>query len=665
MNEQNNALKEMDAMPVSKAVLRNILPAIASMLMSLIYNMADKVFIGMTGNDYMVAAVTMATPAFVLFLAFGNIFATGGVSLISRFTGEGKRKEIDQTSSFCFWGGLGLGVIIMIALLIFMNPIIKVLGATNAETISYTQDYLRFIAVCCPFAILAQSMASLVRADGKPMLSMIGMVLGNIVNIILDPIFILGLQWGTSGAAVATLIGQMASAAFYIICMLRKKTSLSVRPADFTFRGSIATRVFAIGTPSALASIFQSICNIVMNNQMAQYGDYAVAGIGAAQNLITVIGIFAIGIAMGIQPLLGYQVGNHNRKRFDAILRYSMILTLASSIIITILCYAFITPIVRLFVSDAVTVDYGVRFARIIMSTAWLYCVFTVCSLVLQAMGRATASLVVNMSRNCYIFIPVMLLMGRIMGIDGIVFALPVSDIVCVIIALLVLVSSIKKSFAEEQDEEFQVEIPDMAYGNKGTPIIVIGRSYGAGGRSVGKMVAEQLGIPFYDKKILASVAEKSGLSRQYLEKVDEKSPVVYTRDFLYTWDQPETVQSIAHKAQREVIAQIADKGSCVIVGRRADQILKGRANVISVFISASPELRAERIAKREGIPAEQAKSKLRKADKERANYYNSLSGRGWGQAENYDLCLDADAFSLEGVAEIIISAAGRLKGLS
>lgn len=439
----------MDKLPISKAVIRNVLPAVASMLMSLIYNMADKVFIGMTGNDYMVAAITMATPVFVLFMSFGNIFGTGGVALISRLTGEGNTRKSAQVSSFCFWGSIGIGAVVMAVMLVFIDAIIRMLGASDAQTIGFTRDYLAFISMCCPFSILSTTMSSLVRADGKPTESMVGMVLGNLTNIVLDPVFILGFHTGTRGAAIATLLGQIVSAVFYIVCVCKGSTGLSIRLKDFSVKDGIASRVFAIGTPAALGTIFQSLCNILMNNLMGNYGDLAVAGIGAAQNITNMIGIFAIAVAMGIQPLLGYQIGQNNKTKFNGILRYALILAMSISLALTALCYLFTEPVIRAFVSSPEAVGYGTSFARIILSTAWLYCLFSVLALVLQAMGRAVASTIVNLSRNAYVLIPALYLMHAAFGMYGIVWALPVTDVICVILAAIVLQQSIKHCFAE------------------------------------------------------------------------------------------------------------------------------------------------------------------------------------------------------------------------
>lgn len=660
MSNQTNALREMDKLPISKAVLKNVLPAVAAMLMSLIYNMADKVFIGMANNDFMVAAITMATPVFVLFMSFGNIFGTGGVALISRLTGEGNIQKSRKVSSFCCWGSIGIGVVVMAIMLIFIDPIIQLLGASDAQTIAFTRDYLVWIAVCCPFSILSTTMSSLVRAEGKPTLSMIGMILGNVVNIVLDPIFILGFDMGTEGAVIATLIGQVVSAFFYLVCIWAGKSQISIKIKDFTMGDGIASRVFAIGTPAALATIFQSVCNILMNNRMSAYGDIAVAGIGAAQNIITIIGIFAIGVGMGIQPLLGYQIGNGNKKKFSGILRYSLVMAAVISLALTLLCYIFTGQIMGAFVTGEEAVGYGTTFARIIMTTAWLYCLFSVCALVLQAMGRATASTVVSLSRNAYVFIPVMYIMSSIWGMNGIVWALPISDVISIIIAVFALKHAIKSCFEKEESTHSGEDHTDLSRQFKPGYIITIGRSYGAGGRSVGKALAEKLDIPFYDKSILEVAAKESGLSKKYLKKLDETSAMVNTSGIfdVYTTDKPfQSVESIAYQAQKEAVENIASSGSCVIVGRRADQILDGQCPVLKVFVSSALKKRILRVMERDHLSRSEAEQKIRKVDKERQQYYNGFSNKKWGVAESYDLCVDTGSFGVDGAVDVIVQA--------
>jgi putative MATE family efflux protein len=447
MNNEYNELAAMDELPVPKAVFKNILPSIAALLMMLVYNMADMAFIGLTRDDYQIAAVTLATPIFMLLMSFGTIFGIGGTSLISRLAGQGLKDKGKNISSFCFWACIALGVVLFIFLLTAANSIVRILGAKDDSTIAYANSYLSIVSFACPLALLAGCFSNIIRAEGKPGAAMIGMVLGNVLNIILDPVFILVFKMGITGAAIATVIGQFFAGAFYIIYLLSKKTTLSLKLRDFAAKDGIAKEVLSIGVPAALGSIMMNFSQIILNQQMANYGAFAVAGIGVAIKLLIVIAILSIGVGSGIQPLIGYQVGARREKRFRETVRFSLILITAISVVITIFLYIALEPIVKIFLADPSSVEYGVRFSIIILTTAWLGCIFTVMVSVLQAMGRATAALVVNLSRNGYIYIPLLFIMRVALGMNGLAIAQPVADVFCMIPALITYRKAVKTCF--------------------------------------------------------------------------------------------------------------------------------------------------------------------------------------------------------------------------
>ena len=265
--------------PVPKAVISNIVPSIVSMIMVLVYNLADTFFIGQTKDAYMVAAVSIVTPAFLLFMAVGMLFGIGGTSLISRMLGEGNSQKARNTSSFCFWTGLTIGVIAMVFIWLFAIPVCHAIGASS-DTIGYASQYLNIVAVGIPFLIVSNSFSNIIRSEGKAQTAMMGMIIGNMANIILDPIMILGLHWNVAGAAIATVIGNIAAALFYLRHLLSKETMLSIHPKDYMAKNGIAAGVLAIGVPASLNNILMSTSNIITNNIMSQYGDMTVAGLG-------------------------------------------------------------------------------------------------------------------------------------------------------------------------------------------------------------------------------------------------------------------------------------------------------------------------------------------------------------------------------------------------
>ena len=276
--------------PIPKAVFSNIIPAVISMLMVLVYNLADTYFISQTENPYMVAAVSYATPAFLLFMAIGMLFGIGGTSLISRMLGEGKREKAKHTSSFCFWTGITVGVIGMLVIWIFIRPICRIVGSTE-DTVGYVREYLQIVAVGVPFLIIGNSFSNIIRAEGNANKAMMGMILGNVTNIILDPVMILGFGWNVAGAAIATVIGNVVAAAYYMFHLVSKKSILSIKLKHYQVGDGIAKGVLAIGIPASLNSMLMSTSNIIINNLMAVHGDMAVAGLGVAMkvNMIAVM----------------------------------------------------------------------------------------------------------------------------------------------------------------------------------------------------------------------------------------------------------------------------------------------------------------------------------------------------------------------------------------
>ena len=283
---------------VPKAVLRNTLPAIAAMLMVLVYNLADTFFIGQTHNDYMVAAVSLATPTFLVFMALGTLFGMGGTSVISRAIGEGRLDYAKKVSAFCMWACVAVGVLCMLFLWVFMDQILVWLGA-SADTAGYTRTYLNIVAGCGVFSLISNCYSNILRAEGRSTAAMGGTLIGNLLNVILDPILILALDWGIAGAAIATVIGNVVGALYYLIYFWRGSSSLSIRLKDFSMKNKICSGVLAIGIPASLGSLLMSISQMITNSQMAQYGDMAVAAYGVAAKVLMIVTLIGIGVGQG------------------------------------------------------------------------------------------------------------------------------------------------------------------------------------------------------------------------------------------------------------------------------------------------------------------------------------------------------------------------------
>ena len=442
--ENNKNLEVFSSMPVPKAVMKNALPAMVAMLMVLVYNLADTFFIGQTHNALLVAAVSLATPVYLIFMSLGTLFGIGGTSVISRALGEGNKEKARKSCAFCFWGCVFVGILLAALILIFIDPILNLIGA-SADTYEYAKSYLSIIVFAGPFVLISNCYGNVVRTEGESGKAMLGLLLGNLVNVILDPIFILALGLDIRGAAIATVIGNIVGAGFYISYFLKGKSMLSIRLKDFTVKQGIAASVLAIGVPAALGDVLMSVSQIIINSQMSHYGDMAVAGMGVAMKVITITGMICMGLGQGVQPILGYCVGAKTWKRFKEVFKFTIIFALILGTVLAAICYVFTNQIVSAFLTDQTAFSYAVQFARILLSTSFLFGVFYVLVNALQAMGAATPALLISMSRQGIIFIPALFILQAVVGMTGLVWAQPVADVLSILIAAILFGKTMKK----------------------------------------------------------------------------------------------------------------------------------------------------------------------------------------------------------------------------
>lgn len=442
--ENKNGINIFEKAPVWQAVLRNALPAMAAMLMVLIYNLADTFFIGQTHDALQVAAVSLATPVFLIFMSVGTIFGIGGTSAISRALGEGRTDYAKKVCSFCMWGCVITGIALSAFFLLFMNQILTWVGASR-DTWEFSKTYLTIVSFCGPFVLIANCYNNIIRAEGQSAKAMMGQLIGNLLNVILDPVLISGLGMGITGAAAATVIGNICGAGYYILYFLRGRSTLSIHIRDFTLKDNVCRNVLVIGIPAALGSLLMSLSQIIVNSRMAAYGDMALAGIGVAMKVTMITGMICIGFGQGIQPLLGYCVGANLWERFKKVMKFSAVFSLAMSVIMTGLCYLFKDQIVEAFLTQADASQYAADFTSILLSTSILFGIFYVLNNALQSMGAATSALIINLSRQGIIYIPAIFILQALLGINGLVWAQPVADVLSTLLVLLLFIRTLKK----------------------------------------------------------------------------------------------------------------------------------------------------------------------------------------------------------------------------
>ena len=446
---KDNTTEIFENAPVPKAVLSNVIPSIISMIMVLAYNLADTFFIGQTKNAYMVAAVSVATPAFLLFMAVGMLFGIGGTSLISRMLGEGKNEKAKKVSAFCFWTGIVIGVISMILIWIFLKPICRIIGADN-DTMGYTSKYLAIVAIGIPFLIMSNIFSNVIRAEGHAKKAMVGMIIGNMLNIVLDPIMILVFDWTIAGAAIATVLGNVFASIFYLVHLLSKNSILSINIKDYMIKDKIASGVFAIGIPASLNSILMSVSNIVINKLMNHHGVMAVAGLGVAMKVNMIVVMLLIGLGTGIQPLLGYCYGSKNKKRYIDVLKFSLGLALCLSLIMTVICYCGAGPLVKAFLENDDAFGYGMSFARIYIYSGPILGILFVFINAIQSTGAAFPSLILSVSRQGLLYIPILLIINHLFDTPRtLAMSQPITDYLATTLSFIIFMFTYKKYFKD------------------------------------------------------------------------------------------------------------------------------------------------------------------------------------------------------------------------
>lgn len=430
--EQNNELFEKASVP--KAVANFAIPAIISMMVVVIYNVADTFFIGQTGNEYQVAAVSLTTPIFMLFMATGTLLGIGGTSVISRALGEGRPEYAKKVSSFCFYLSIAIGCLMMLLFWAGMQHILAWIG-TSADTIGYAREFLNWIALGAPFIIVSQALSNIVRAEGKSREAMFGVVLSAVVNIILDPILIFGLDMGVAGAALATVTGSIFGTGYYVIYFLRRKSSLSISPMFFKMDAKLLIAVFSIGIPAFFTDVLMSFSNIVLNNFLVGYGDAQIAAMNVAMKASMIIVLLQIGMGQGIQPLLGYNYGAKNYRRFREIIRFTVTCTIIVGAFLTGICWLNMNVIISAFIDNQDVVSYGVVIMKALLLSGPVMGILFILTNALQAMGKATPSLILSLSRQGLVFVPMLIILNALSGFSGIVYAQPVTDYVSLMIA--------------------------------------------------------------------------------------------------------------------------------------------------------------------------------------------------------------------------------------
>ena len=439
--EKNKAIFE--SMPVPEAVRTMALPTIISQLIVLVYNMADTFYLGRTNNPFMVAGVSLILPVFNICLSLAGLAGIGGGALISRLLGAGDAKEAEKVSAFSISLAIATTAVFSVGMLLFMNPILRLLGASG-NTLTFAAQYSFCVIVLGGIpTVLSNVMANLLRSVGESGKAGFGIAMGGVLNIILDPLFMFVLfprGYEVLGVGVATLISNCCACAFFTVTILRQKTEtvLRFRLSNGLPRTENVRSVFTVGIPSSIATLLFDIDYIVIDKLMSGYGDIALAAVGIVLKVERLPLNVGIGICQGMMPLVAYNYSSGDRKRMFRIIRFSLITGLIVGALSVAMYEVFAGGIIRLFIADPETVRLGTDFLRIrCLATPLMFMsFFTVYTF--QGFGRGERSLFLGIMRWAVFNIPMLFILNHFIGMYGIVWSQVTADILTVTLSAFV-----------------------------------------------------------------------------------------------------------------------------------------------------------------------------------------------------------------------------------
>ena len=431
MEDAKRKEKELfEDMPVRKAVLTLAVPTVISQLIVLIYNLADTWFIGQTGDPQQVAAVTVSYPIFMLLGGLGNLFGIGGGSLISRLLGRREPENAGKIGTFVIWASGMAALFYSLFIFYFGTQVLSVLG-TGWETLVFAEQYLFWTVVAGGIPmVINQVLANIVRAQGRARTASIGMSVGGILNVALDPLFIFGLHMNVAGAALATCISNVVSVLYLLVHIIRTRKESTVQLAVFPqrIRLSYVAEVFSVGAPAALQIILASVSNSVMIRLMSGYVERAISGLGIAQKIEMIPFQIVQGLSSGVLPLIAYNYASGNRKRMDSTVRFSLAAGAAISVILFVMVELSAPHLVRFFIEDAATIEYGAVFTRLrCISLPFINIEFMLIS-VFQGIGGAKQAFVLSFFRKGIFDLPLMMLADLLWPMYGLMLVEPVME---------------------------------------------------------------------------------------------------------------------------------------------------------------------------------------------------------------------------------------------
>lgn len=643
---------------IGKLIRKFSIPSIISLVVNSLYNIVDQIFIGWGVGYLGNGATNVVFPLTIICLAFAQMFGDGASSYLSLKLGEKKKDEASKGVGNGICLSIIMSILLCAIILIFLPQLLTLFGCTEALR-EYALKYGFIVAIGLPFMMIGGTLNSIIRADGSPKYAMASMISGALLNVILDPIFIFVFNMGVEGAAIATVISQIVSFIINVVYLRRLKT-ISLNRDTLKIKGNVARKIAALGISSFITNVSTVLVMAIQNNLLGKYGaeskfgsEIPITVLGIVMKISQILNSIILGIAAGAQPIIGY---NYGAKKYDRVWK-TLKTVLGFSLIVSTIAFILFKAIPDKLISifgggDENYMEFACLAFRI-------YLMLCICNGVqiptgqfFQSIGKSIKSAIISLSRQILLLIPAMIILSSIFGLMGILYAGPVADGIAFLVGITLLIIEVKKIKNEKNKSETLTD--DTTIDNKLNKhiVITVSREYGSGGRYVGKLIADKLGIKFYDKNLIKKVAEETGLSEEYIEKNEQKITSLANWNNGYYSGLNNTDDLFVKES--EAIRKLADKESCVIIGRCADFVLKENENVIRVFIYSDMQSKAKRATVIYGLDEKKAEKEINKINKLRANHYKYYTEKDWNNPNNYDICINSDILGVEKTADLI-----------
>lgn len=444
MNSQSKKMELLGSASIPKALLSMGIPTMIGMLVNAFYNLVDAYFVGGLGESQM-GAISVVYPLGQVVVGLGLLFGNGAASYISRLLGRGDKENANKVASTALYSSVSAGAVIIIISMVFLHPILKLLGATDS-ILPFAATYASIYIVSCIFNVFNVTMNNIVTSEGAAKTTMCALLMGAVLNIALDPLFIYVFDLEVAGAAIATAISQVVSTCVYLTYILRKKSVFHFRVKDCTYTKETMSEIFKIGIPTLVFQILTSVSISLINNAAGDYGDSAIAGMGVVTRLISMGSLSVFGFIKGFQPIAGYSYGAKKFDRLREAIKTSILWSTAFCVIFGVILALFPTAIVSRFTKgDAEMIRIGAASLRANGISIMLFGFYTVYSSLFLALGKGREGFILGACRQGICFIPVILLLPIVWGLNGIMYAQPIADVLSAVITVFMAIPLHKK----------------------------------------------------------------------------------------------------------------------------------------------------------------------------------------------------------------------------